>query len=86
MDPNIFVPSGPGGTLKPALDICNGRDGLPECPVKKQCKEFGDATNSLGVFGGEVRSSRTWRATAVHEPIEVLVYRPVQDAKPHKRD
>ena len=57
LDPNIFVPNGPGGTLEPAKAICNGTDGLPVCPVKQECKEYGEATNSLGVFGGEVRSS-----------------------------
>jgi hypothetical protein len=73
LDPNMFVPSTPGGTLDPAKNICNGRDGLPACPVRVECNHFANEHGLIGVYGGVVHSSRS---------TEIVVIVQLQDARP----
>ena len=53
-----FVPDGPGGSLDRTIAICWGTlDGI-ECPVRVECLEAGETNGELGVWGGEVRSTK----------------------------
>jgi len=75
LDPNMFVPSTPGGSLNPAKNICNGRDGLPPCPVRQECNTFANDHSLIGVYGGVVHSSRS---------TEIVVFVEIQDSRPHR--
>lgn len=60
LDPNLFVPSGPGGSLKRVYQVCNGVAGRENpCPVRSECDEFATAWGMVGVFGGVMHSQRT---------------------------
>lgn len=54
MDPNLFVPTGPGGSLKRVYAICNGGPGDSPCPVKTECDQFAIKHGLVGVFGGRL--------------------------------
>lgn len=42
-----------------AKAICNGEDGLPECPVKYQCREYALQRNEkFGIWGGMSEQER----------------------------
>jgi hypothetical protein len=72
LDPNLFVPSGPGGSLKRVYVICNGGRGEEPCPVRIECSHFAVENGLVGVFGGQMHSQRT----SVH------VIREIQDGRP----
>lgn len=48
-DPDLFHP-GRGQTGQKAIAICQ------TCPVMVECGEYAEATDSLGVWGGKMRS------------------------------
>lgn len=86
LPPSLFVPSTPGGTIKPVLDICWGRDGKPICPVRAECEAFGEENDEVGVWGGKMRSASRRRMIVVEVEIEATVQpiRVLQDARPKK--
>lgn len=55
-DPNLFIPSGPGGNLSRAKAICAG---CPHTGETGPCAQYAAATGSQGVWGGIVFSTRT---------------------------
>ena len=58
LDPNHFVPSGPGGSLKRVYEICNGTRYEQPCPVRVECDSFARENDLVGVFGGRMHSQR----------------------------
>lgn len=74
LDPNLFVPSRPGGSLKRVYSICNGDRGQPPCPVRTECNQFAIDNGLVGVFGGVMHSQRTTMVAVVRVDI--------QDARP----
>jgi len=63
MPAELFVPDSRGGStdrFEKIKDICWGRDGKPECPVRQECKQAGEDENELGIWGGEMRSTRDY--------------------------
>ena len=77
LGPDAFIPGGPGGSLEAAKAICNGTEDGFTCPVRDECGEYAHKYNMIGVWGGEVRSSRMWLAAAR----SIQVYVEVQNAK-----
>jgi WhiB family redox-sensing transcriptional regulator len=78
MDPNLFVPSergDPGGRLAKAKKICNGTDETNPCPVRRECGDFADQNELVGLFGGVMHSQRRRRLTVMVE---------IQDARPRR--
>jgi hypothetical protein len=75
----FFIPEGPGGSLKAARAICNGDDGLAPCPVRAECKQYGEDYNCYGCWGGEVRSQRDFMRV---ESTPVVIE--VQDSRPKR--
>lgn len=75
LDPNIFVPSNPGGSLKKAKAICDGLDGKPPCPVRHECNDFANENQLVGLFGGVMHSQRSTKKV-------ILVA--LVDARPYK--
>jgi hypothetical protein len=71
LDPNLFVPSRPGGSLKRVYAICNGSKSDAPCPVRKECDQFATENGLVGVFGGRIHSQRLIEVASV-----------VQDARP----
>jgi WhiB family redox-sensing transcriptional regulator len=56
-DTELFFPPRDKDLYKPIADaakaICNGKDGRPPCPVRKQCLKEAIVTDELhGIFGG----------------------------------
>ena len=74
MDPNQFVPTTPGGSLKRVYEVCNGNEEYPPCPVRVECREFAEENELVGVFGGVMHSQRKLRS------LTVMVK--VQDSRP----
>lgn len=70
LDPSLFVPDGPGGSLDQAVAVCHGWDGQPPCPVRLECFRAGERGNEFGVWGGQIRSQRGLRIIV---PIETIV-------------
>lgn len=62
-DPELFFPEKGGAALaqaKAAKAVCNGKDGLPVCPVREQCRETALGDNErFGVWGGMSEQERT---------------------------
>ena len=56
---------------KQALDICS------KCPVVEPCREYGIATQSSGIWGGETEEQRAGRGL----PVSINVRRRIQRAK-----
>jgi hypothetical protein len=75
MDPNIFVPSNPGGSLRKAKAVCNGEDGMPPCRIRNECNDFANTHQLVGVFGGVMHSQRTTAKVVLVE---------IQDARPRR--
>lgn len=73
LDPNLFVPSKPGGSLKRVYAVCNGTEREAPCAVRQQCGDFARQNGLVGVFGGEMHSQR------VGTPVVLL-----QDARPRR--
>lgn len=74
LDPNLFVPSKPGGSLKRVYAVCNGTPHDPPCPVRRQCGDFAKQNGLVGVFGGEMHSQR----------VGITVMSDIQDARPRR--
>lgn len=72
-----FIPDGPGGSLDSVVAICNGTHDGFTCPVREECGDFGFRNNMIGVWGGQVRSSRDWLAATR----SIRVYVEVRNAK-----
>ena len=77
LDPDLFVPNGPGGSLNRAVAVCHGwNDGRP-CPVRRSCFDAGEDGNEIGVWGGQVRNQNKLRLVV---PMEQIVdMRPRRD-------
>lgn len=112
MPPSLFVPSTPGGSLTKVVNICWGRndiwgedeEGQPillhkdhECPVRLQCRQAGEERNELGVWGGEIRSTRVHlqgrHNGTIHgyediddEPREIASVKFLKDGRPKKSE
>lgn len=57
MDTNLWYPPRSKELYKPIADqakaICYGKDGLPECPVRKECLLYADRMEDThGIWGG----------------------------------
>lgn len=57
MDTEMFYPPREKDTYKEIADkakaICFGKDGKPECPVRKECLTYAvDTDNIYGIWGG----------------------------------
>lgn len=69
------------------MSICNGPTYGAACPVRDQCKAYGDATGSVGVWGGEYISSRDY-GTGFDQQVEAAILDmgsmilKIQDARP----
>jgi len=74
MDPNQFVPTTPGGSLKRVYEVCNGSSTEVPCPVRAECRQFAEENELVGVFGGVMHSQRKSRAL----PVVIKL----QDARP----
>jgi WhiB family redox-sensing transcriptional regulator len=71
MPPETFYPSdGPGGVIT-AKNICWGRDGQGECPVRAECLAYAlEYDERFGVWGGTSERERrrlraAWRKRSV---------------------
>lgn len=74
LDPNLFVPSKPGGSLKRVLAVCNGTNSKnPPCLVRQECDKFAIDNGLVGVFGGRMHSQRTTMTAVMVE---------IQDSRP----
>lgn len=74
LNPDLFI-LGKGGRPDGAIACCNGADGAPPCPVKKECLEHGINTGSEGVWGGEFFRSKEAATTEVIVEIKGIVDR-----------
>lgn len=87
LPPEMFILDR-GHQPQQAMDICNGVAMGEPCVVRDECKAYGAATGSVGVWGGEYVSSRDYGVEdALVEAIIDLTYAFVakieQDARPH---
>ena len=74
LPPGKFVPSERGGSpdrIEKIRAICWGWDDGIECPVRLECKEAGEANNELGVWGGEMRSTKDYLSNTTQVVIKL---------------
>jgi len=79
MDPVLFVPDRPGGSLKRVYAICNGDGQRGPCPVRAECNQFAIDNELVGVFGGVNHSQRR---PAREIAVQVVVA--IQDGRPKR--
>lgn len=60
LPPSFFFPEDGGDTsAESAKDVCWGRDGKGECPVRQECLEYALSHNEIfGIWGGESERQR----------------------------
>jgi hypothetical protein len=61
--PDMFIPRAGGSTAK-AQAFCKGLDDGDPCPVRISCYQYAKENSCIGVWGGEVFSTRSFRARA----------------------
>lgn len=72
IDTDIFYPPRDKDKYKEIADkakaICYGRDGLPECPVRKQCVLYAESMDDThGVWGGMSHRERNALKRKAHK-------------------